>query len=399
MEIGGVPDWLEAHVLRGLSAVWEEIPAEDVGLRLETLALVAGRLFPGYDVTVDARKDVRRDADPFSPLTPSVSLRARNPVEWSVALVLPELRDPVISWFERDTPGMADEVALLLRGLPAEALAWADSALGDRVGEIVGSRLPGWDFSLLVRLDNDSARNAGVLQIAFRPRQPLVLAVVPSIFSSTLPVMFQSDLTAKLVSGLSPIIGLPVEWAAFHGEDAALLARSLLEDRNAVANTRSRVNVAFAPGQVSKVDATVNSERFVLQVWLAAYAGVEERYPELGILAGWNTKLWTGIDLELYDEAVVDIGGFGLANRLGLRFPLGRRLRLGVEVEWPEQEIWYRAGWDPGGIRRPYAWWRYNGERGHNAALGYRIDEHISIEIHYDGRYDEKVGIRGILLL
>jgi hypothetical protein len=172
-----------------------------------------------------------------------------------------------------------------------------------------------------------------------------------------------------------------------------------LEDRNAVSNTRSWVEVTFVPDQVSKVDATVNSERLILQVWLAAYAGVGERYPELGILAGWNTRQWTGIDLELYDEAVVDIGEFGLANRLGLRFPLGRQIRLGAEVEWPEQDLWYRAWWDPGGIRRPYAWWRYSDKGGHNAALGYRINEHISIEIHYDSRYDEKVGIRGILLL
>ncbi|MDR2137071.1 MAG: hypothetical protein LBO68_02165 [Synergistaceae bacterium] len=393
MAIDGVPDWLEAHVSRGLSAVWEEIPAEDPGLRLETLALVASRLFPGYDVTVDTKRNAG-----FLRL-PRVSLKAQNPLEWSATVVLPELRDPVLAWFERDTPGMAGEVASLLKGLPVEALAWADSALGDQVKEIVGRRLPGWDFSLLARLDNDPARSVGVLQISFRPRPPLVLAVTPSIFSSTLPAMFRSDLTAKLIPGLSSIIGLPVEWVAFHREDAELLARNLLEDRNAVSNTRSRVAVSFVPDQVSRVDATVNSERFVLQVWLAAYAGVQERYPELGILAGWNTRRWTGLDLELYDEAIVDIGEFGLTNRLGLRFTLGGQFRLGVEVEWPEQDVWYRAGWDPGGIRRPYAQWRYSDKHGHNAALGYRIDEHISIEIHYDGRYDEKVGIRGILLL
>jgi hypothetical protein len=404
LELDGVPSWLEAHVARGLLAVWEEISAGDARFRLETLALVASRLFPGYDITVDTESKVSQGCPLklLKLLKPHVSFKARNPVEWSASLALPELRDPVISWFERDTSGMVDEVAPLLKGTPVEVLTWADSALKDRIGEIVKRRLPGWDFSLLAHLDsdlNDPARSAGTLQISFRPRQPLVLAVTPSIFSTTLPVMFQSDLTVKLIPGLSSIIGLPVEWITVHREDAELLARSLLKDRNTVSNTRSRVDVVFMPDQVSKVDAIVNSERFIFQVWIAAYAGVKERYPELGLLAGWNTRQWSGIDLELYNEAVVDIGEFGLTNRLGLRFPLGRQFRLGIEMEWPEQNIWYRAWWDSGGIRRLYAWWRYSDEGGHNAALGYRIDEHLSMELHYDGRYDEKVGIRGVLLL
>ncbi|MDR1376118.1 MAG: hypothetical protein LBJ22_01290, partial [Synergistaceae bacterium] len=238
-----------------------------------------------------------------------------------------------------------------------------------------------------------------VLQISFRTKQPLVLAITPSIFSSTLPVMFQSDLTAKLLSGLSPVVGLPVDWIASHRVDVELLAQEFLEDRNAVSNTRSKVAVAFVPDQISQVDATVDSERFIMQIWLAVYAGIEERYPEVGILLGWNTKQWTGIDMELYDETIIDAGEFGLSNRLGLRFPLWRKFRVGVEFEWPEEEAWYRAWWDSERVRRFYAWWRYNAQYGHNAAIGYRINEHISVEVHYDGRYDEKIGLRGILLL
>jgi hypothetical protein len=264
----------------------------------------------------------------------------------------------------------------------------------------VKRRLPGWDFSLLVKLD----AGGDVLQVSFQSRQPLVLAVTPSVFSSTLPVMFQSDLTAKLLPGLSPIIGTPVAWIARHRGDVEFFAKELLEDRNAVSNTRSEVGVDFLPDQVSKVNAVVNSESLIFQIRLTALAGVEGRYPEAEVLAGWNTRRATGVDLELYSETIVDVGNFGLTNRLGFRFPLTRRpragmLRAGVEMEWPSQDAWYRVWWDSQKLRRPYVWWRYNSEYGHNAALGYRLDEHISIEIHYDGRYKDTIGLRGILLL
>ena len=45
-----------------------------------------------------------------------------------------------------------------------------------------------------------------------------------------MPVMFQSDLEAKLVPGLSPLIALPVEWVARHRDRVEALARKFLED-------------------------------------------------------------------------------------------------------------------------------------------------------------------------
>ncbi|MCL2010208.1 MAG: hypothetical protein FWG71_06635 [Synergistaceae bacterium] len=387
LSVQGMPLWLESHVMRGLSAVWDEIPPGES--RLDTLALVARRLFSGYEVTAEQRGRA-----------PVVVFKAQNPTRWSVLLVSPDLRAPTDSWFARDAAGMAGDILAFLEGLPIDALSWADSALKRQIGDVVERRLPGWDFSLLARLESGGGENgSSTLQVAFHPKQPLLLAVTPTIFSSTLPVMFQSELTANLISGMSPVIGLPVEWISLHRSDVELLAQELLEDRSLVSNTRSRVEVAFVPGQVSKVDAAVNSERFIFQIWFAAYSGVSERYPEAGLLAGWNTRQYTGLDLEIYNETIIDVSEFGLSNRLGLRLKLWNRLQAGLEVEWPEQEVWYRAWWGPARVRRPYAWWRYSPEYGHNAALGYRINEYLSVELHYDERYEDKIGLRGILLL
>jgi len=387
LSVDGVPSWLEDHVTRGLLAVWNEIPPGQG--REDTLALVARRLFSGYEVTVE---QIGRD--------PAVTFKAQNQTRWNVLIAAPELRAPTDLWFTRDTAGMADEISVLLEGLPIGALSWADSALKRQVEEITERRLPGWSVSLMARIEaGDRENDSSSLQVAFHPRQPLILAVSPSLFSSTLPVMFQSNLKARLIPGLSPIIGLPVEWVAMHRREVELLAQEFLQDRNAVSYTRSNVDITFVPGQVSTLAAAVNSERFTFQIWFAIYSGMKERHPEAGILTGLNTRRWTGLDLEIYNEAIIDISNFDLTNRLGLRFHVMNNLHAGLEMEWPYQEVWYRAWWTPARVRRPYAWWRYNSSLGHNFALGYRINEHLSIELHYDQRYENQIGLRGILLL
>ncbi|MDR1650027.1 MAG: hypothetical protein LBR71_07175, partial [Synergistaceae bacterium] len=127
LTVQGAPAWLDPHVLRGIQAVWERIPPGD--FRLETLSLVAKRLFTGYGVTVDGGS-----GGPRVVLTPLVSAR------WSVALTPPDLRSPSSFWFEGDIRGMGEEIAPLLEGLPVEALSWADAALREKVGEIVKRR-------------------------------------------------------------------------------------------------------------------------------------------------------------------------------------------------------------------------------------------------------------------
>lgn len=384
LTVSGLPEWLAPSVLRSLEAVWDEIPSGPEVDRTGTLSVVATRLFAGYRVTVVA-----------GPEGPKVLFDGAGAPVWSVRPSLPEIREPVLSWFVSDLSGLEDEVASLTSGLPPEALSWADVLLREKIGELMERRLPGWDFSVRAILEGAEA----ALVLSFRPRQPLVLAVTPSLYSTTMPAMFQSDLEAKLLPGLSPLIGLPVEWVARHREGVEALARNFLEDRNSVSNLRARVAVSFVPGAISKMDARVDSDRFLFHVWVAAYAGLEGRYPEAGLFLGWNTAHLTGVDLELYGEALVELEDFGMTRRLGARIRVLGDLRLGVEMEWPEGVGFYRALWDPGRVRRPYFWWRYGPNWGHEASLGYRFNEHLSVEIHYSGGGEDKIGLRGILSL
>lgn len=381
MSVSGLPDWLEPAVLRSLEAVWAEIPNAPNVDREGTLSVVALRLFAGYEVKVS-----RGEGEP------KLHFLALEKTKWNVSLPPPELRGAALSWFQADLRGLEGEIAHLLDPLPASALTWADDALKGVLSAIFEERLPGWDFSVQVSL----GASEGWMTVSFRPAPPLVLAINPSLYSRTLPVMFQSDLEAKLIPSLSPLIGLPVRWVGRHRAEVEREARAFLEDRNAVDNMRAKVDVAFIPGPISGVRARVDSDRLLFQVWVAAYAGLEERYPEAGLFLGWNTAHLTGLDLEVYAEVIAALNDLGLDHRLGLRVRLFSDFWAGGEMAWPESRWFYRLQWGPAGMRRPYLWWRWNPDLGHEAAVGYRLDKHISVEIYYDGTGSDKVGIRGM---
>lgn len=384
VEVSGLPDWLAPAVGRSISAVWSEIPDSPGIDRVHTLSVVAERLFAGYDADISLA-----DGGALIRFTP------RDTVKWEAELQLPELRGKAAEWFSHDVSGLDSEISSLLSGLPVDALSWADGALRDRIEHIVMDRLPGWGFAVRVSVGD----NSGLLTLSFRPETPLVLAAVPSLHSRTIPVMFQSDLEAKLLTGLSLLIGLPVDWTELHRKDIEVLAREFLEDRNSVGNMRAEVSVSFTPGTISNADIGVESDRFMFSVWISAYAGFKGRYPEAGAFFGWNMRNVTGFDIELYDEIIIDLDDFGLVNRAGLRFPLFGGIWLGAEAEWPEGYVYGRLLWDSYMVRRPYLWWRWNPDTGHEGALGYRVSDHISVELYYDGREDSRMGIRGLLSL
>lgn len=382
LSVSGVPAWLEEAVTRSLNAVWLEIPNSPEIDRYATLELVASRLFAGYDVRVR----------PSTSSEPAIIFSAHDEIiSPDVKIITPELRGMSAEWFAHDTSGMSEDVAALLEGVPQSALTWADEALRERLGRIVNERLPGWEFSQQIYI----SKEATLITLAFRPSSKMVLAVKPSIYSRTIPFMFRSDLEAKLLPEFSPLIGVPVKWAEAHKAEIEQHARLFLEDRHSVENLKADVSTIFTADTVSGLEANVNSDAFIFQMWVAAYAGIEGRYPEAGVFFGYGPK--TKLNPEIYAELIFSLDEFGITRRLGGRFELVDNFWAGIEVQWPENKYFLRFQYSPVKIRRPYAWWRWSPElEAHEAALGYRVDEHISIELYYDDTNNDKIGIRGM---
>ena len=378
LSISGLPAWLEGAVARSISAVWQEIPDTPETDREGTLELVAARLFAGYSVFVYPGR--RGPAVIFSAHDEPSSLR--------VNIQPPDLRGMSAEWFREDTTGLSGDVASLLGGVPKTALTWADEALREQIGRLVSARLPGWEFAQHIYISSEEV----LITLTFRPSTKLVLAVKPSLYSRTIPVMFRSDLEAKLLPFFSPLIGVPVKWAAKHKADIEAEAREFLLDRHAVENLKAGVSVKFRADTVSELDAEADSEDFTFSMWVAAYAGLEGKYPEAGLFFGFRP----GWRAELYTELLFSLNDFEVTRRIGVRFEALDNLFIGIDAQWPEDSIYLRVQYIPAKVRRPYALWRWSPElREHEAALGYRIDEHVSIELYYNSTGSDKVGIRG----
>ena len=359
--------------------MWQEIPDTPETDREGTLELVAGRLFAGYDVRVMSGRN-----------WPAIIMSAQEElVRPSVRVIIPELRGMALEWFSADVAGLDDEVVRLTAGLPQSAYTWADEALREELARRVNARLPGWEFSQQIYISPGST----LITLSFRPSSKMVLAVKPSLYSRSMPAMFRSDLEARLIPELSPLIGLPVKWAELHRAGIEEIARSFLEERHAVENLRANISVSFRAGTVSELDVQADSEDFMFDVWVAAYAGMEGRYPEAGVFFGFRPRS----RMEVYAEGMVSLDDFDAVGRAGVRFEFADNWLAGAEYQVPDDEYFLRLQYAPPKVRRPYALWRWSpGLKVHEAAVGYRLDEHVSVELYYDNSGEDKVGIRGL---
>ena len=380
-------DWLSVAASRSLEAVCEHMPSDTpLKTRERLLRIVAERLLAGYSV-----KSVEFEADDSVVVTFSPSAPAP---QWGVKIVVPQsLGSPVDGWFRADAEGLEESLASDLAGVPVEALSWGDLELRRLVEERCAVKLPGWHASVMVRGLSDGQTD---LELSFTPQQPLALAVTSDINSSTIPLMLYSKFKDDLLKGYAPVIGTPTLWLERHREDFASMTKEILSDESLVKDGKIEINVNADVGSVSKMDIELESRRYTAWVWMSVYSGSKARYPEGGLHFGRRIQLLSGWDMELYTEQITELSGWSLESRFGVRWTPWKNLWLGGEWSSDESLWWARLSLDarPG---KPYAWIRYSEENDINGAVGYRINEYISLEVHYDSRDDEEWNIRALV--
>lgn len=383
IKVSGAPLWISDAAERAVDAVWTELSRSGLSRSraVDTLGLVSGRLFNGYDVEV-----VKNGRS-----SPSIVLSAQKVLPWQVKFRSPELREPFSLWMADDLESVESEMLDKLSGVPYQALTWGDDAFRAELRSVMEDRMPGWRGGAVVRL-----KDGGILlELTVTPEPPYVLATDPAIYSGTLPNMLMDRLKESLLKDLSPVMGLPVSWIESHGEALDLWAKAMIEKRNTVSNSRSDVSLSVVPSQITRVDALVESRRYVLRAWLAAQAGANGRSPELGLHLGRFVKLVPRWESELYGEFLVDLENWSLESRMGLRWGLVDPVWIGVEYVDPDDELWYRL-WVRGHRKGPYFWCRYSENDESQMALGYRINQVVSVEINYDDRYDDRWSLRAV---
>ncbi|MCF4150651.1 hypothetical protein L2W58_02455 [Dethiosulfovibrio sp. F2B] len=383
IRVSGAPLWISAAAERAVDAVWSELSRSGLSrLRaVETLGLVSSRLFNGYDI--DVVKNGREN--------PSIVLSAEKILPWEIEFISPDLKEPFSRWMDDDLKSVESEMLGKLSGVPYQALTWGDDAFRSELRAVMEDKMPGWRGGAIVRFKEEGV----LLELTVTPESPYVLATDPTIYSGTLPNILMDRLKESLLKDLSPVMGLPVSWIESHGEALDRWASAMVERRNTVSNSRSDVSISVVPSQITKVDALVESRRYVLRAWLAAQAGANGRSPELGFHIGRFVKLVPRWESELYGEFLVDLENWSLESRVGLRWGLVDPVWIGVEYVDPDDELWYRL-WVRGHKKGPYFWCRYSEDYENQMALGYRINQVVSVEVNYDDRYDDRWSLRAI---
>jgi len=379
--VSGVPGWLEAPVKRSLEAVWKEVVQRSSPGRERVVELVAKRLFPGLDIS-----EIRGFGED---LFVYFDTRESERLSWNVVVKKPELPGFLERPFLEDASGLETAATEMLDSLPLEVFRWAGEDFQTGIGKVIAESLPGWKPSYVFSSDEGKS----VLEMAFTPQEPVVIAFSPRLSSRTLPLALQSKLHEETLEVTSQVIGLPAAWVARHKNRIEDYVAASLEERWAARELKGRVEVNIRPDRIAPVDVQVESSMYTLQAWLGVYAGSDERHPEAGIHAGRIIQPFSGWEIEAYGEFIIKVNDGDVDPRAGLRWKFDQDIWIGVERSFEDDEYWGRIWFDEI-LPKIYAWGRFREDGESEAGLGWMLGEHLSWELYYDSRDGEDLSLR-----
>jgi len=379
--VSGVPGWLEAPVKRSLEAVWKEVMQRSSPGRERVVELVAKRLFPGLDIS-----EIRGFGED---LFVYFDTRESERLSWNVVVKKPELPGFLERPFLEDASGLETAATEMLDSLPLEVFRWAGEDFQAGIGKVIAESLPGWKPSYVFSSDEGKS----VLEMAFTPQEPVVIAFSPRLSSRTLPLALQSKLHEETLEVTSQVIGLPAAWVARHKNRIEDYVAASLEERWAARELKGRVEVNIRPDRIAPVDVQVESSMYTLQAWLGVYAGSDERHPEAGIHAGRIIQPFSGWEIEAYGEFIIKVNDGDVDPRAGLRWKFDQDIWIGVERSFEDDEYWGRIWFDEI-LPKIYAWGRFREDGESEAGLGWMLGEHLSWELYYDSRDDDDLSFR-----
>lgn len=381
VDVEGVPGWLAQIIERSISAVAERMPQSQSDKNSEEIIkVISGKLFEGY----------KADSVSISSGLIKISLSTEKaPDKWRVEVQTPQVQDPPLQWIKADIAEIEKPLNELIRGLPIEALNWCDSGLKEEIIKIMAPILPGWKPTLMVHSENEEF----AMKVSLAPELPLVLAVNPTLTSSSLPTLMHEDLRQDLMQRSSPFIGLPVIWAKRHEKEINVWTENFLQTRGIVERTSAESKVTFSAGQVSQMKVNVESRHYTIAAWAALYAGTEDKTGEIGLHLGRKLKTFSRWNLEIYGEGILELQDWDLEGRLGLRWSPWGDIWLGGEWSTKDDMWWGRINIEPR-MHQPYIWFRWREDGEYNAAIGYKATEYVSFELHYDSRDEDSLGLR-----
>lgn len=380
VKVEGLPDWQKEPAERSLNAVAQKLSnTQNNASVAKIISAVSEQLFTGFkikDVTTDESKIV-------------VSLIPNNIKAWTVSFEYPSLRDPVFEWFVSDVQKTMPSIAEVIDGTPVASLAWSDSALRNKIIDILKPVLPGWRPTFIVYENTDG----NILKISFTAELPLVIALNPTFSSSSLPTLLHGELKENILQEFPPFLGIPVLWAKLHTKDINVWAEKFLDSSGIVERTASRSTADFSAAAVSQMNVNIESRKYSFGAWAAVYGGTKDRSAEIGIHVGRRISLFDDAAVEAYGEGIIELKDWTPEGRFGIRCSPWGDVWIGGEWSSKDDMWWGRLDISPR-LHKPYAWLRVREDGEINTAVGWKTTQYISLELHYDSRDNDRWSLR-----
>ena len=347
VSVEGVPAFLQGAVCRVLRRVAEEIKGNPV--REAIIRRITPKLFPGYKVSaVSFKKNFLRVR-----FIPASKLVRRVSVSFSPSKI-PLLLKPL---FEERLKRIETFGASLFKGLPIEALDWAQEVASLKIRSLVSRELPGYDSLISLFL----LPRGLMLKISLRGKEPLILNVDLVLRSRTVPNIILRGLRKEFLPSVKLMEGLPV---AFVRKNESYFKNLIIREAS-MSKTLSFYRLDVSPklrlGRLSSMVIRLESRTWSISAEGTVYVGLKDSEPEGKIHFG---KLFKEGELFLEFKALLE--SVELEPFLGLKLKVGPELWLGFERSLSDGDNFFfvrygslKAGyWDAdGGVELSYAYW------------------------------------------
>lgn len=386
VEVEGLPSFLSGSAKRSLEVIVEQLPQafwRGFSRRSEEfLQEIASQVFWGYAVEVEFDPKAQLLRFRFSPSSPST---------WRVEVVPPGVDERLLRIMSSDLALLRDDVELLLAGIPAESLEWADRRIQEEVDSLTKGRLPGFSGRASVLLRGKSK----TFVVELEPFGDRIASVNLGVFSSSLPMLLMRNIRDILLREVSFLVGLPLAWAEAH---KAELEREIGQGVSAIRDLRdlrARAEISLRPSMVADVRMRVESTRYRFLLWGAVFVGGERVEPEAGLRVGRFLDLGRDLPGEIYFEAKTSVHSLSLSPRLGLSLSPLPPLSVGLERDLKKGLDFLTFGCDLGDGFNLWMRKRLGGE-GLEGGLGRWLNENVMLEVYFKGGDGDEMCLRAV---
>lgn len=347
-----------------------------------TIQEVFNRVLSGYQV-----KKVSLQAGTTTTVTLELLPLGEQVENVELAIVTKNLSPPLVKLVEEKKPELEKIVNKALRGLPVDTMNWSQIALEPLLEKMVVKQLPGFNAGIDFQWGKDTK-----IVLSLQPQPPLIRRIEINIKSDTLPKILMQSWRAKAEEQAEIFEGLPVVFVQAHLSELEEVLQKELDKNPMIKKYGLVVTPEVRLGEITQVDMTVNSNKYVFDVSGTVYLG--SKSPHETEIKG-HLGIFIQPRQELFLEPVFYPNPVKLEWSGGYTYQFNEKNKIGYRHNFTEGDdhLYYDHSLDKGIIRLDRNFKNKVNE------LSYRqpLDEYFSVSLTCNSEGENWIALTGEL--